>query len=239
MKKKRIKREKNKRIKREKKRKGSKEKKKKGSKKRKKEGSKKRKKEGSKKKKKRRFKKKEKGRFKKKKKEGSKKRKRKVQKKEKRMLRVRFHVQVSGHVWDDQRLHSATRLFGRHPSRCSAPLVFALRVASVCACVLVRLSHPRPPDRNQHGCTVGVLPGPTRVLLMPRQYGIGRRAPTRAVLSCTASWCVVVRRIHGLWNMPSVRFVLCPLALLLDMVTAVALSDLERHFAPLVAHLIR
>ena len=107
------------------------------------------------------------------------------------MLRVRFHVQVSGHVWDDQRLHSATRLFGRHPSRCSAPLVFVLRVACVCACVLVRLSHPRPPDRSQHGCNVGVLPGPTRVLPMPRQYGIGRRAPTRAVLSCAASWCVV------------------------------------------------
>ena len=128
------------------------------------------------------------------------------------MLRVRFRVQVSGHVWDDRRLSSATRLCGRHPSRCSAPLVFALRVACVCACVLVRLSHPRPPDRSQHGCTVGVLPGPTRVLPMPRQYGIGRRAPTRAVLSCAASWCVVVRRIHGLWNMPSVRFVLCPLA---------------------------
>ena len=46
----------------------------------------------------------------------------------------------------------------------------------------------------QHGCTVGVLPGPTRVLPMPRQYGIGRRAPTRAVLSCAASWCLVVRR---------------------------------------------
>ena len=50
------------------------------------------------------------------------------------------------------------------------------------------------------------------MLPMPRQYGIGRRAPTRAVLSCAASWCVVVRRIHGLWNMPPVRFVLCALA---------------------------
>ena len=121
-------------------------------------------------------------------------------------------MQVSGHVWDDRRLSSATRLCGRHPSRCSAPLVFALRVACACACVLVRLSHPRPPDRCQHGCTVGVLPGPTRVLPMPRQYGIGRRAPTRAVLSCAVLWCSVVRRIHGLWNMPPVRFVLCPLA---------------------------
>ena len=101
------------------------------------------------------------------------------------------------------------------------------RAVCACACVLVRLSHPRPPDRSQHGCTVGVLPGPTRVLPMPRQYGIGRRAPTRAVLSCAASWCVVVRRVHGLWNMLSVRFVLCPLAPLLDMVTAVALSILR------------
>ena len=124
------------------------------------------------------------------------------------------------------------------PSRCSPPLFHShVRVNSTLAvrtaCLASRvacvrewswLSHPRPPDRSQHGCTVGVLPGPTRVLPMPRQYGIGRRAPTRAVLSCAASWCVVVRRIHGLWIMPSVRFVLCPLAPLLDMVTAVALS---------------
>ena len=27
--------------------------------------------------------------------------------------------------------------------------------------------------------------------------------------SCRAGLCVVVRRVHGLWNMPSVRFVLC------------------------------
>ena len=73
--------------------------------------------------------------------------------------------------------------------------VWSLPLLTACVCdlcrvrVLVRLSH----DRNQHGCTVGVLPGPTRVLPMPRQYGIGRRAPTRAVLSCAASWCLVVR----------------------------------------------
>ena len=82
----------------------------------------------------------------------------------------------------------------RHQAVWSPPLFTA------CVCdlrrvrVLVRLSHPRPPDRNQHGCTVGVLPGPTRVLPMPRQYGIGRRAPTRAVLSCAALWCLVVYR---------------------------------------------
>ena len=68
-----------------------------------------------------------------------------------------------------------------------------LFTACVCVCdlcrvrVLVRLSYPRPPDRNQHGCTVGVLPGPTRVLPMPRQYGIVRRAN-----SCCAELCCVV-----------------------------------------------
>ena len=76
-----------------------------------------------------------------------------------------------------------------------ATLAHSLCVCDLCRVrVLVRLSHPRPPDHHQHGCTVGVLPGPTRVLPMPRQYGIGRRAPTRAVLSCAASWCLVVRR---------------------------------------------
>ena len=97
---------------------------------------------------------------------------------------------------------SATRLLGCHPSRCSPPLFHShvrvnstLGVRTAClasrvACVHVWswLSHPRPPDRSQHGCTVGVLPGPTRVLPMPRQYGIGRRAPTRAVL-VGVLWC--------------------------------------------------
>ena len=88
--------------------------------------------------------------------------------------------------------------------RCLAPLlryqaVWSPPIFTACVCdqcrvrVLVRLSHPRPPDRSQHGCTVGVLPGPTRVLPMPRQCGIGRRATTRAVLSCAALWCLVVR----------------------------------------------
>ena len=97
---------------------------------------------------------------------------------------------------------SATRLFGCHPSRCSPPLFHShVRVNSILgvrtACLASRvacvrawswLSHPRPPDRSQHGCTVGVLPGPTRVLPMPKQYGIGRRAPTRAVL-VGVLWC--------------------------------------------------
>ena len=65
---------------------------------------------------------------------------------------------------------SATRLLGRHPSRCSPPLFHShVRVNSVLAartaCLASRvacvrawswLSHPRPPDRSQHGCTVGV-----------------------------------------------------------------------------------
>ena len=65
---------------------------------------------------------------------------------------------------------SATRLLGRHPSRCSPPsfhnhvgvictlAVRTARLASRVACVRAwsGMSHPRPPDRSQHGCTVGV-----------------------------------------------------------------------------------
>ena len=29
------------------------------------------------------------------------------------------------------------------------------------------IGHPQPPDRSQHGCTVGVNQGPTRVALHP------------------------------------------------------------------------
>ena len=116
-----------------------------------------------------------------------------------------------------------------------SPPLFTACVCDLCRVrVLVRLSHPRPPDHNQHGCTVGVLPGPTRVLPMPRQYGIGRRAPTRAVLRCGVWWCVV----HVLvWIVSSSRFVLCPLEPLLDMVTAVALSILRgtSHHSWLIA----
>ena len=46
------------------------------------------------------------------------------------------------------------------------------------------LGHPQPPWRTRHGCTVvGCKPGPTRVLPMPRQYGIGRRAPALRTLA--------------------------------------------------------
>ena len=46
--------------------------------------------------------------------------------------------------------------------------------------VLVRLSHPRHPDRNQDGCTVGVLPDPP----------VCSRCPSSMAL---VSYCVVVR----------------------------------------------
>ena len=107
------------------------------------------------------------------------------------MLRVRFHVQAVCTLTPLPGCLVATRLGVQHHccSQCVSRVACRLRVR-----VLVKLSQPRPPDRNQHGCTVGVLPGPTRVLPMPKQYGIGRRAPTRAVLSCAASWCLVVRR---------------------------------------------
>ena len=53
--------------------------------------------------------------------------------------------------------------------------------------------------------------------------------------SCCAGRCVVVR-VHGLWIMLPLRFVLCSLTPLLDMVTTCGPVDLERNFAPLVAH---
>ena len=133
--------------------------------------------------------------------------------------------------------------------RCLAPLlryqaVWSPPIFTACVCdlcrvrVLVRLSHPRPPDRSQHGCTVGVLPGPTRVLPMPRQCGIGRRAPTRAVLSCAALWCLVVRRPRRRVDCLVLTFIGFPLTPLLDMVTAVALSILG-NLTPPVAHRTR
>ena len=128
-------------------------------------------------------------------------------------------------------LYSATGLVGRHP--CSQ-LVSVTCVACVCSWLI----HPRPPDRSQHGCTVGVLSGPTRVLPMPRQCGMGRTAPTRAVLSCAALWCLVVRRPRRRVDCLVLTFVGFPLAPLLDIVTAVALS-IFGNLAPPVAHRTR
>ena len=114
---------------------------------------------------------------------------------------------------------SATRLLGRHPSRCSPPFfhnhvrvnsVLAARtacLASRVACVRAWswLSHSRPPDRSQHGCTVGVDRDPP-VWCSTRAGWWNIRAPARAVL-VGVLWCVV----HGLWNMLPLRFVLCSL----------------------------
>ena len=62
---------------------------------------------------------------------------------------------------------------------------------------------------------------------MPKQYGIGRRAPTRAVLSCVASWCLVVRRPRRRVDCLVLTFCYVSSRTLLDMVTAVALSILR------------
>ena len=156
------------------------------------------------------------------------------------MLRVCLLVQVSGHVWDDRRLSSATRLCGRHPSRCSAPLVFALRVACVCACVLMRLSHPRPPDRSQHGCTVGVLPGPTPCA--PDAQAVWHRS--QSANSCCAELCCVVV-CCGASHTRSVEYAASTFCTVSSRTPpprhghGCGFVDLERHFAPLVAHLIR
>ena len=152
------------------------------------------------------------------------------------MLRVRFHVQTICTLTPLPGCLVATRLGVQHHccSQCVSRVACRLRVR-----VLVRLSHPRPPDRNQHGCTVGVLPGPTRVLPMPRQYGIGRRAPTRAVLSCAASWCLVVRRPRRRVDCLVLTFCYVSSRTPPRHGHGCGLVDLERHFAPLVAHLTR
>ena len=58
-------------------------------------------------------------------------------------------------------------------------------------------SHPRPPDRSQHGCTVGVDRDP-RVMLHP-----GRVVEHQSASSCRAGRCVVVRRTRC--RVPSVE----------------------------------
>ena len=99
----------------------------------------------------------------------------------------------------------------RHQAVWSPP-VFTACVCDLCRVrVLVRLSHPRPPDRSQHGCTVGVDRDPPVCSRCPSSVDIGRRAPTCAVLTCAALWCLVVR--------PRCR---------VDMVTTVSLSILTR-----------
>ena len=128
----------------------------------------------------------------------------------------------------------------RYQAVWSPPLLLTACICDLCRVrVLVRLSHPRPPDRNQHGCTVGVLPGPTRVLPMPKQCGIGRRAPIRAALSCAALWCLVVRRPRRRLDCLVLAFCCVSSRTPPRHGHGCGPVDLQRHFAPLVAHLTR
>ena len=75
---------------------------------------------------------------------------------------------------------SASRLFGRHP---------CLQLVSVTLCrvrVLVRLSHPRPPDRHQRvyrGCPAGTHP------CAPDAQAVRHRS--QSANSCCAELCCV------------------------------------------------
>ena len=84
------------------------------------------------------------------------------------------------------------------------------------------MSHPRPPDLWQDGCTVGVA---TRVMLLP-----GRVVEHQSASSCRAGRCVVVRRTRRVVSVesPVLTFVGFSVAPLLDRVTAVALSIFGR-----------
>ena len=70
-------------------------------------------------------------------------------------------------------------------------LVLALRVrlrcvphlSVLCSGSWSCLGHPQPPQLNWARVYCGCKPGPTPVLPMPRQYGIGRRAPALRTLA--------------------------------------------------------
>ena len=54
--------------------------------------------------------------------------------------------------------------------------------------VALVLGHPRPPRYPNHSVPLVSLPGPTGVLPMPRQDGIGYKAPTLVVALCKWWW---------------------------------------------------
>ena len=100
-------------------------------------------------------------------------------------------IQVS---WSEEMHLFATRLSGRH----SVFITIVARIVCLASCVasvraLSWFSHPRPPDRRYHGCTVGVDRDRWNI-----------RTPTRAAL-VGVLWCVV----HGLSIVLSLRFALC------------------------------
>ena len=95
---------------------------------------------------------------------------------------------------------------GEQHTCCSHSVCLASRVA--CVRAWSWLSHPRPPDRSQHGvyrgCPAGTHP------CAPDAQAVWHRS--QSANSCCAGRCVVVR-VHSLCIMPSVRFVLCSLTL--------------------------
>ena len=103
------------------------------------------------------------------------------------MLRVRFHVRSLRSMWE---LRSLFRVIGllhiiglcsRTCVTCSSALCSTL----VCAVfrLVELLGPPTASLAYQARVYCGCKPGPTRVLPMPRQYGIGRRAPALRTLA--------------------------------------------------------
>ena len=103
------------------------------------------------------------------------------------MLRVRFHVRSLRSMWE---LRSLFRVIGllhiiglcsRTCVTCSSALCSTL----VCAAfrLVELLGPPTASLAYQARVYCGCKPGPTRVLPMPRQYGIGRRAPALRTLA--------------------------------------------------------
>ena len=123
----------------------------------------------------------------------------------------------------------------------SAPLfvgwVFTSRVCDLCRVrVDVRLSHPRPSVVTlpvYRGCPAGTHWGDP----------VSRVRPDQSANSCCACWCVVVRRTRCRAlsvESPVLTFVGFPVAPLLDMVMAVALSIFGEasHHRWLIAHAV-
>ena len=62
-------------------------------------------------------------------------------------------------------------------------IVLRYHVVDASVVVVMWMSLPRPHDRSQHGCTVGVSQGPTRVMPHPgRMMGTSERQLVRALL---------------------------------------------------------
>ena len=112
------------------------------------------------------------------------------------------------------------------PLTCCGCSVLLLRYQAVwspplptaCVCdlcrvrVLVRLSHPRPPDRNQHGVPwVSCRDPPVCSRCPGSMASVAERQLVLCcvVLRCGVWWCIVHVVV---WIVSSLRFVMCPLA---------------------------